>query len=38
MANGAEFRESVTTLYELLYELGVIEKKGIFYLDSQGQN
>lgn len=25
-ANGAEFRESVTTIYELLFELGVIEK------------
>ena len=26
-ANGAEFRESVTTIYELLFELGVIEKR-----------
>lgn len=26
-AQGAEFRESVTTIYELLFELGVIEKK-----------
>jgi hypothetical protein len=25
--NGAELRESVTTIYELLFELGVIEKK-----------
>ncbi len=31
-ANGAESRESVTTIYELLFELGVIEKKKNGYI------
>lgn len=30
--NGAEFSESVTTMYELLLELGVIEKRKEGYI------